>query len=84
MEGGLLRETGLLASLSVFSLAVAAGYFLNRKQQPQEHKEDEGELLHQQESEINKELARLNDLQTVLAKKAEELDVLLAASSWNT
>jgi hypothetical protein len=76
MEGGLLKEAGLLASLSVFSLAVAAGYFFNRGRGKAEKGED-ADQLQRQETEISRELARLNDLQAVLAKKAEELDVYL-------
>jgi hypothetical protein len=54
MEGGLLREAGLLASLSVFSLAVAAGYFLNKRQDREPRVGEDPELLQKQEREISR------------------------------
>lgn len=47
-------EKGLLASLSVFSLAVAAGYFLNKRQGPEARCGEDAEQLQRQESEINR------------------------------
>lgn len=54
MDGGLLKEKGLLASISVFSLAVAAGYFLKRRHQIEEPRVvEDGEEVQRQEREIS-------------------------------
>lgn len=54
MDGGLLKDKGLLASISVFSLAVAAGYFLNRRLQTKEPRvAEDGEEVQRQEREIS-------------------------------
>jgi hypothetical protein len=68
MQGGLLRETGLLASLTAFSIALLAGMFLNRKQvREDESAGEEPTILEMQETEISRQLDSLHGLQAILS-----------------